>query len=81
MSKNVIDLLIAESKRAQELVEIIEASVIPPYDDSEGWSYEQNQEHYEKKALVKQAKSELKQRLKMLRKDCMLVIKDIEKER
>ena len=79
MNENVMNLLLAESTRVQELIKIINETVVPPYDGNKGWIA--NAEHYEKDSIVRQAKSELKQRLTMLRKDAILLRKELEQER
>lgn len=74
---NIKKLFLAEAKRVQELIEIIDNTVVPPYDNSNGWFKGKNEEYYEKDALVRQTKSELKQRLTMLRKDAILIRKQL----
>ena len=76
------DWLLAESKRVVELLtQLSELPQPPEYNRNWDWKDPEYKEYCRIKDEGRVIKSELKSRLTMLRKDCILVRKQIEKER
>lgn len=77
MNESAKNLLVFEMNRVKELVDIIDNTEVIPYDFDKKYWDEQNLKSMENESLVRQARAELKQRLTMLRKDCILVRKSL----
>lgn len=76
------ELLLAESKRVVELLTMLnELPSLPEYNRDWKWNDEEYRTYRKIKEARKSAKNELKSRLTMLRKDCILVRKQLEEER
>jgi len=76
MKQNAKNLLLAEMERVKELIEVIEATVVPEYECGKD-----NDEYFKNAPIMNQATTELKQRLTMLRKDAIILRKQLEDER
>lgn len=76
------DLLLAESKRVVELLtQLNELPQPPEYNENWNWRDPEYKEYCKITETKRAINLELKSRLTMLRKDCILVRKQIEKER